>query len=118
MSDPKPWDDPEDRDEDDDDDREDRDVRPGDYQPAPPPAPGMVRRAASARGEALRAAATLGSVGMSFTFAVIIGGAIGYWLDKVTGWSPVFLLIFLIVGFAAGALNVHRALSQVNKKPR
>lgn len=79
-------------------------------------APGMVRRAASARREALRAAATLGSVGMSFTFAVIIGGVIGYWLDKWTGWSPAFFLIFLVVGFAAGALNVHRALAQVNKK--
>jgi ATP synthase protein I len=117
MSDPKPWEYPDDRDP--DADRDDRDARPGDYQPAPPrvEGPGMVRRAASARGEALRAAATLGSVGMSFTFAVIIGAVIGYWLDKWTGWSPLFFLIFLVVGFAAGALNVHRALAQVNKKP-
>ncbi len=78
----------------------------------PAPAPvrqdeSRARQAAAARFEALSAAASIGSVGLSFVFAVVIGTAFGWWLDKVTGWSPVCLLVFFVLGLAAGFRNVY-----------
>jgi ATP synthase protein I len=44
--------------------------------------------------------------------AIIVGGAIGWGLDWWLDTSPVLLLIFFLLGFAAGVLNVLRALKQ------
>jgi ATP synthase protein I len=43
-----------------------------------------------------------------FVAAVIVGAFIGWQLDKWLGTSPVFLLIFLLFGTAAGFWNVYR----------
>lgn len=43
-----------------------------------------------------------------FVAGVIAGGAIGWLLDKAFGTSPVFLLIFGMLGTAAGFWNVYR----------
>jgi ATP synthase protein I len=88
-----------------------RDVPPGTpADPAPAPGPNdasRTRQAAAARFEALAAAGAIGSVGLSFVLAVVIGTAFGWWLDKVTGWSPVCLLVFFVLGLAAGFRNVY-----------
>lgn len=91
----------------DDDPRE----TPQEQPPASAPAPARTdastaRRAASARFEALAAAGAIGSLGLSFVFAVVIGTAFGWWLDRITGWSPVCLLLFFFLGLAAGFRNV------------
>lgn len=39
---------------------------------------------------------------------VIVGFGIGYLLDEVFGTSPLFLIIFLLIGVAASFLNVYR----------
>lgn len=39
---------------------------------------------------------------------VIVGGGIGYLLDRQFGTMPIFLLIFLMVGMAAGFLNLYK----------
>ena len=54
----------------------------------------------------------LASVGLSFVFAVVIGVAIGLWLDGKLGTSPWFFFAFLSLGFAAGVLNLVRATRQ------
>ncbi len=41
--------------------------------------------------------------------AVILGAAIGWLLDRWLGSSPWGLIVFLLLGFAAGVLNVIRA---------
>src|SRR5262249_7070061 len=41
--------------------------------------------------------------------AVILGAAIGWLLDRWLGISPWGLVVFLLLGFAAGVLNVIRA---------
>jgi len=41
--------------------------------------------------------------------AVLIGVLIGLGLDKLTGWSPLFLIVFFVLGAIAGFLNVIRA---------
>jgi len=41
---------------------------------------------------------------------LLVGGFLGYWLDRWQGWAPWSLIGGLIVGFAAGANNAWRAI--------
>jgi len=40
---------------------------------------------------------------------VVVGAAIGWALDRLLGISPWGLIVFLLLGFAAGVVNVMRA---------
>ena len=44
---------------------------------------------------------------------VIVGGIIGWVLDRLLGISPWGLIVFLLLGFVAGVLNVMRAAGVV-----
>jgi ATP synthase protein I len=44
---------------------------------------------------------------------VIVGAIIGWVFDRLTGFSPWGLIVFLLLGFAAGVLNVMRAAGVV-----
>ena len=44
---------------------------------------------------------------------VLVGGVIGWALDKALGISPWWFIVFLLLGFAAGVLNVMRAAGVV-----
>ena len=48
--------------------------------------------------------------------AVIVGGAIGYGLDRWLGSTPWLFLLFFVLGFAAGVLNVVRAYERMQKE--
>ena len=41
---------------------------------------------------------------------LLVGGFLGYWLDRWLGWAPFGLIGGLIVGFAAGVNNAWRAI--------
>ncbi|MGE5359194.1 MAG: AtpZ/AtpI family protein, partial [Bacteroidales bacterium] len=56
----------------------------------------------------MRAIGALSSVGIAFVLAVVIGFAAGYGLDRLTGLSPLFTILFFFFGLAAGILNVVR----------
>ncbi len=43
-----------------------------------------------------------------FIAAVIVGAFIGWWIDRVAGTMPAFLVTFLLMGAAAGFWNVYR----------
>lgn len=47
--------------------------------------------------------------------AVIVGGLIGYALDSWLGSKPWLFLLFFVLGFAAGVLNVLRAYERMQK---
>jgi F0F1-type ATP synthase assembly protein I len=76
-------------------------------RPAEPRTEAPRPSAATSRFEALRAAGSVGTVGLSFVLAVAIGGWVGWWLDSVTGWSPVLFIVFLLLGLVAGVRNVY-----------
>jgi F0F1-type ATP synthase assembly protein I len=40
--------------------------------------------------------------------------AVGYWLDRVTGCGPVFLIVFFFLGASGGIAVVWRLLNQNN----
>jgi ATP synthase protein I len=43
-----------------------------------------------------------------FVAAVIVGAFIGWGIDRLLGTSPAFLIVFLLLGAAAGFWNVYR----------
>ena len=43
-----------------------------------------------------------------FVAAVIVGAFIGWWIDRVAGTTPAFVITFLLMGAAAGFWNVYR----------
>jgi ATP synthase protein I len=43
-----------------------------------------------------------------FVAAVIVGAFIGWWIDRLAGTTPAFLVTFLLMGAAAGIWNVYR----------
>jgi ATP synthase protein I len=55
-------------------------------------------------------------VGSEMVAATGVGAAIGWWLDNLTGWSPWLLILFFILGSAAGFLAVYRGM-QAGKEP-
>ena len=60
------------------------------------------------------------AMGMAMRFAselvagVLVGLAIGWGLDRLFDTAPIFILVFFILGTAAGILNVVRTSQRVN----
>lgn len=52
-------------------------------------------------------------IGSEFVGAILVGAAIGYGLDLLLGTKPWLLLLFFLLGFAAGVLNVMRGYQQL-----
>lgn len=49
-----------------------------------------------------------------FIAAIIVGAGFGFAVDTVFGTAPWGLIVLLLVGFAAGVLNVIRAARELN----
>jgi ATP synthase protein I len=54
-------------------------------------------------------------LGSEFIAAILVGAGIGYLLDLWLKTGPWLLLVMLLVGFAAGVLNVTRAAAEMNR---
>lgn len=50
-----------------------------------------------------------------FIAGILVGGFIGWLIDQFTGWSPWGLIVFLLLGFAAGTLNALRSAGLLAK---
>lgn len=48
-------------------------------------------------------------LGSEFVAAILVGIGLGWGLDRLAGTSPWGLVVFLLLGFAAGVMNVLRA---------
>ena len=75
---------------------------------APPPPPDS-----RARGEALGYALRLG---VELVAGVAVGGFIGWALDRWLGSAPFLMVVFLVLGAAAGMMNVFRAATAMQAK--
>ena len=77
----------------------------------------------SLAGDAEMASATKDMTGLSrglrlgseFIAAILVGAGIGYLLDLWLKTSPWLMLVMLLVGFAAGVLNVVRSAAEMNR---
>ena len=75
----------------------------------PRPAPGVKPEP---RSDATASAMSLGlRAGSEFVSAVIIGLGIGWVLDRTLHTNPAFLIVFFLIGVAAGIWNVIRLTS-------
>lgn len=54
-------------------------------------------------------------LGSEFVAAVLVGGGLGYLIDRLFGTLPWGLIILLLAGFAAGILNMARAAGRAPK---
>ena len=48
--------------------------------------------------------------------ALLVGFAIGYGLDELFGTSPIFILIFVMLGVGAGMLSIYRVAMREDKE--
>lgn len=55
------------------------------------------------------------SVGTQLAVSIFIGFGMGYWLDKRFGTRPVLMLVFILLGVAAGFLNIYRTAARGTK---
>jgi len=62
------------------------------------------------------ALAELSSVGFAMVIATVIGLAGGYYLDRWLGTKPVFLLLGLGFGIAAGFVIFFRSVNRANRE--
>ncbi|MGB9043785.1 MAG: AtpZ/AtpI family protein [Pseudolabrys sp.] len=76
----------------------------------------------SENGSGPRQTADLSAIARGFRLStelvagVLVGAAIGWLLDRWLGISPWGLIVFLLLGFAAGVLNVMRAAGIVRDR--
>jgi ATP synthase protein I len=52
------------------------------------------------------------SVGIEMGLAVVVGWGIGYWLDRKFDTAPYLMLLFLLIGSAAGFKGLFRAAKE------
>ncbi|MXN51124.1 F0F1 ATP synthase assembly protein [Shinella sp. AETb1-6] len=73
-----------------------------------------AEEAAEARAAASRSGyAVAMKLSSEFVAAVIVGALLGYLLDHFAGTGPWGMIVFLLLGFGAGVLNVMRAAGMV-----
>lgn len=62
------------------------------------------------------------AMGIAFRFttelvsALVVGGGIGWGLDWLFGTRPIFLVVFFMLGAAAGIRNVMHAAKEINEQ--
>jgi ATP synthase protein I len=54
-------------------------------------------------------------LGSEFIAAIVVGAGAGYLLDQWLGTGPWLMLVLLLIGFAAGVLNVTRSAAELNR---
>lgn len=63
-----------------------------------------------------RKLAELSSLALMLPSSIAVGLFFGYWLDKRLGTDPWMLMIFTLLGVAAGLLALIRGISKYNKE--
>jgi ATP synthase protein I len=70
---------------------------------------------AARNGRAFYQTLSASSVGLELGLAVVLGVLFGRWLDGKLGTTPWLMLVFLVLGFAAGFRGVVRAVRRADR---
>jgi ATP synthase protein I len=54
-------------------------------------------------------------IGLEFMSGTVVGLGIGYGIDRYFDTTPWFLLLFTILGFCAGIMNVYRSINNIDE---
>lgn len=57
-------------------------------------------------------------IAVELTAALVVGGFLGYMLDLWLGTAPLMLIVLLLVGSAAGFLQVYRTAMELERKAK
>ena len=57
-------------------------------------------------------------LGIQMVVVTAVGAGIGYWIDEWTGKSPLFLIVFFILGSMGGIAVVWRELQRNGNRAR
>ena len=71
---------------------------------------GTVEEPPQSSGMSHRQTAVAYRVLVDMIAGLLLGGFVGYWLDRWLGWAPWGLLVLLVVGFIGGANNAWRTI--------
>jgi len=63
----------------------------------------------------VRKMALASQVGVFFAVAIVIGWAFGQWLDRKLGTTPWLTALFVLLGAAAGFLELFRVAAELSK---
>ena len=63
-----------------------------------------------------RKAGLASSIGIVLVVSIVIGWAFGSWLDTKLGTSPWLMLVFTLLGIAAGFIEMIRIAQQLSKE--
>jgi ATP synthase protein I len=67
------------------------------------------------RGVPQTAAGWVFRLSVELVVGLVVGGGIGWLLDRWLGTSPLLLILFFLVGAGAGMYNVVRAAREINR---
>jgi ATP synthase protein I len=63
-----------------------------------------------------RSLGELASIGMTMVLSTVIGLGAGYWADRWLGTSPWLMLAGLLLGIAAGFVNLFRSAKTAERR--
>ena len=63
-----------------------------------------------------KALGELSSIGFALVIATVIGLVGGYYADRLLGTSPWLLLVGLLLGIAAGFVNLFRSVNRAGRE--
>jgi len=64
----------------------------------------------------IRGAGLASTVGIVLVVCTVIGYAFGSWLDRVFGTEPWLMLLFTLMGIAAGFIEMFRIVLRISKE--
>ena len=74
----------------------------------------VVRKQPADVGPGVSGASRAYRLSAEFVAAIIVGAGLGFGIDFLAGTKPWAMIVLLLVGFAAGVLNVVRATAEMN----
>lgn len=81
--------------------------------------PSAKKTAAQSKSDVLRQLAPLLNIGMELAATVALFGAIGWFIDKYAGTSPLWFVILLVFGAVGGMVKfIRTALKATPQKPK
>ena len=78
----------------------------------------MQKKSEDDRYEAIRRAGLLTTIPVLLAVSPIIGFYMGRFLDGKLGTDPYLSIVFLILGFVSGAMQVARLIRIANREPK
>ena len=58
----------------------------------------------------------MSGLGFEFVAAILLPGALGWWIDRWRGTAPWFMLVLGLIGFVAGLRALMRAVNRPKKR--